>query len=330
MRAVQLNAYGPPGPDTVVLVDVPTPTPGPGQVAVAVDLSPINPSDLLLIAGHYGYRPPLPTILGAEAVGHVVAVGDDVGRDRLGEQVVIRPTLVDATWREQMVVDDHDAIAVEGDTAQLAMLGINPMTAWAMLFGVVDLPAGARVIQTGANSATAGMVRALARRAGVRLIDIARRPESAAALRDSGAQVVVDGPDVVRRVREILGSDRADLIIDGVGGETTTALAGCLSTGGSVISYTSRSGNPVTVGIADLVFRGLTVHGFWLRNWQASQPADEVTRRYRELAELVADGTLWSPIEATYPLDDIGDALTHAARRDRRGKILLAPNGVRA
>ncbi len=328
MRAVQLTAYGAPGPDTVALVDVPADTPGPGQVAVAVDLAPINPSDLLLIAGHYGYRPALPTILGAEGVGHVVAVGDGVDTGRVGEQVVVRPTLVDATWRQHLVIAADDAIAVEGDAAQLSMLGINPMTAWAMLFGIVDLEPGSWVIQTGASSATAGMVRALAVRAGLRVLDVARRPESVATLSESGATVVADGPDVARAARDVLTGESASLIVDAVGGETTAALAGCLSVGGSVVSYSSRGGKPVSVGIADLVFRGLTVHGFWLRNWQAAQSAEAVAQRYRDLAALVADGTLHSPVEAIHPLDDVTVALEHAARRDRRGKILLAPNGT--
>ncbi len=328
MKAVQLSAYGAPGPDTVTLVDVPADTPGPGQVAVAVDFAPINPSDLLLIAGHYGYRPTLPTILGAEGVGHVVAVGDGVDTDRVGDQVVVRPTLVDATWRQHLVIDADNAIAVAGDAAQLSMLGINPMTAWAMLFGVVDLEPGSWVIQTGASSATAGMVRALAVRTGLRVLDIARRPDSAAALTESGATVVVDGPDVARQARAVLAGERAALIVDGVGGETTAALAGCLDVGGSVVGYSSRGGQPVSIGIADLVFRGLTVHGFWLRNWQASQSAETIAQRYRDLAALVADGTLHSPIEAVHPLDEVAAALDHAARRDRRGKILLAPNGA--
>ncbi len=325
MQALQLNEYGRPGSGVVELVDVPADEPGDGQVVVALDVAAINPSDLLMIAGRYGYRPALPTILGAEGVGHIVAVGPGVDAGRVGEQVLVRPTLVDTTWREQTVIAASDAIAVNGDAMQLAMLGINPMTAWGMLHGFTDLAPGAWVAQTGASSATAGYVRALARRAGLRLVDIVRRPESAAALRESGADLVlVEGPDIASQVGQALGRDTVDLLIDGVGGATTTALASRMSVGGTIISYTSRGGQPVSIDIPDLIFRGLVVRGFWLRNWQDSAPPGTVAERYRELAALVADGTLHATIEATYPLAEFDAALAHAARRDRAGKVLFA------
>ncbi len=325
MHALQLTTYGAATSENIALVDVPATDPGDGQVAVAMDVAPINPSDLLLIAGRYGYRPQLPAILGAEGVGRIVAVGAGVDAGRIGEQVLVLPTLTDTTWREQTVIDATTAIAVDGDPAQLAMLGINPMTAWGMLHGFTDLRPGAWVAQTGASSATAGYVRALARRAGFRLVDIVRRPESAADLRDSGSDVMlVDGPDIAAEVKAALGRDTIDLLIDGVGGPTTTALASRMSVGGTIISYTSRGGQPVSIDIPDLIFRGLVVRGFWLKNWQDSLAPDTLAQHYRELAALVADGALHATIDATYPLVDFDAALTHTARRDRTGKVLFA------
>ncbi|GGG25395.1 trans-2-enoyl-CoA reductase [Rhodococcoides trifolii] len=326
MKALQLNTYGPPGTDTVELVDIDEPRPGAGQVAVAVDFAPINPSDFLLIMGRYGVRPTLPTVLGAEGVGHIVAVGDGVDEARVGEQVLVVPTLKDPTWCETTVVDAGRAIAVEGDPAQLAMLGINPMTAWAMLHGVVDIEPGSWVLQTGATSATAGYVRALAARAGFRLIEVVRRPESVAALREAGAEyVVAEGPDAVGEVRAILGQDTVDLLVDAVGGDGTVALGRVMSPGGHIVTYSSRTGGPVAIGLPDLVFKGVTMHGFWLLNWVQGVHSDRVAEHYRELAGLVADGTLHAAIEATYSLEDFGRAFEHAGRRGRTGKVLFSP-----
>ena len=63
---------------------------------------------------------------------------------------------------------------------------------------------------------------------------------------------------------------------------------------------------------------------YWLNNWLASTPRATVAQTYRELAALVADGTLAAPIEATYPLSDYREAIAHAARNDRSGKVLFA------
>ena len=80
----------------------------------------------------------------------------------------------------------------------------------------------------------------------------------------------------------------------------------------------------MSVSILDLIFRGLSVHGYWLNLWLASTPRETVAETYRELAALVADGTLASPVEATYGLDDYREAIAHAAGSDRSGKVLFA------
>jgi NADPH:quinone reductase-like Zn-dependent oxidoreductase len=75
MQAIQIVAYGNPA-EVLKVVDLPdVGPPAAGEVVIEVEASPINPYDLLLIAGGYGYRPRLPAIMGTERVGRVVAVG---------------------------------------------------------------------------------------------------------------------------------------------------------------------------------------------------------------------------------------------------------------
>ena|ERR1700681_3255177 len=52
-------------------------------------------------------------------------------------------------------------------------------------------------------------------------------------------------------------------------------------------------------------------------------PRDTVAQTYHTLATLVSDGTLAAPIEATYALADYREAIAHAARSDRNGKVLF-------
>ncbi len=167
MKSLELSSFGAPT-DVVELAEVDPADPGPGQLAVSIEAAPINPSDLNLIRGIYGVRPDLPAALGAEGVGRVVAVGDGVDPSRVGTRVLIVPTLEQATWREQSVLDERNAVPVDpdGDPLQLAMLGINPITAYCLLHGYVKLAPGAWVAQTGASSATAGYVLALAKHPG--------------------------------------------------------------------------------------------------------------------------------------------------------------------
>src|SRR6476619_1935128 len=130
MKTLQLSSFGEPT-DVVDLAEIGSVEPGPGQLAVAIEAAAINPSDLMLIRGVYGVRPQPPAAPGAEGVGRVVAVGEGVDSACIGERVLVVPTLEQATWRERTIVDERNAVTVDadGDPLQLAMLGINPITA---------------------------------------------------------------------------------------------------------------------------------------------------------------------------------------------------------
>ena len=326
MKTLQLSSFGEPT-DVVELAEIDPPDPGPGQLEVAIEAAPINPSDLMLIRGIYGVRPELPAALGAEGVGRVIGVGPGVDPARVGERVLLVPTLEQGTWRERTVVDERNAVTVDadGDPLQLAMLGINPITAYCLLHDYVKLAPGAWVAQTGASSATAGYVLALARHAGLRTLNVVRRAASVQSLLDAGADVVlVEGDDLHQQAADAIGDAPLELIVDAVAGEPVAQLAPLLKTGGHIVSYTSRGRQPLSVSILDLIFRGLSVHGYWLVLWLQSTPTETIARIYRELAALVADGTLAAPVEATYALADQREALGRAAQSDRTGKVLFA------
>jgi NADPH:quinone reductase-like Zn-dependent oxidoreductase len=326
MKTLQISRFGAPS-ETVELVEASPSEPGPGQVAVAIEAAPINPSDLLLIGGYYGVRPPLPAALGAEGVGRITAVGDAVNADRIGERVLVVPTLAHATWREQTIVNKSYAVTVAGDAdpLQLAMVGINPMTAHAILHSYRTLQPGAWIAQTGATSATAGYVLALARQAGLRTLNVVRRAEAVRPMLDAGSDgVLVEGGDLQQQAAAAIGDGAFDLIIDAVGGEPVAQLASLAKPGAAIVSYTARDRQPVSIPVGQLIFRGLSVHGFWLMHWLANTPPEIVAQNYRQLADLVADGTLSAPIEATYPLEDYRAAISHAVKQGRKGKVLFA------
>ncbi len=126
MRAVQLTAFGNPV-EGLEYVDIPEPdAPGPNQVLIGVEFSPINPNDLLLVQGIYAFRPVLPTVIGNEGVGRVLAVGPGVENVKVGDRVL--PPLSSFTWRERMVISAGGlfALPADADPQQLAMLAINP------------------------------------------------------------------------------------------------------------------------------------------------------------------------------------------------------------
>jgi NADPH:quinone reductase-like Zn-dependent oxidoreductase len=216
-------------------------------------------------------------------------------------------------------------VDLDGDPLQLAMLGINPITAYCILHGYVKLAPGAWVAQTGASSATAGYVLALAKHAGLRTLNVVRREESVKPLLDAGADVVlVEGADLTEQAADAIGDASLELILDAVAGEPVAQLASLLKIDGQIISYTARGRQPLSIPVVDLIFRSLSLHGYWLNLWLQRTPQATVAETYHELARLVADGTLAAPVEATYALADYHEAMTHATRNDRHGKVLFA------
>lgn len=151
MRAAMIKAFGEPA-EVLELVDVPEPAgPPAGEALVGVEYAPINMNDLYLIQGAFPVRPSLPSIVGNEGVGRVLAVGSGVEHLRVGDRVLI--PLYAFSWRERLVVPAAGLFNLpDADPRQLAMLGINPPTASLLLDEASDLKPGDWVVQNAANS----------------------------------------------------------------------------------------------------------------------------------------------------------------------------------
>jgi NADPH:quinone reductase-like Zn-dependent oxidoreductase len=318
MRAVQLTAYGNPV-EGLKLVDIPAPdAPGPNQVLIGVEFSPINPSDLLLAKGIYALRPALPTVIGNEGVGRVLDVGPGVRNVKVGDRVLA--PLSSFTWRERMVIsaDGLFALPPDADPRQLAMLAINPPTAALLLSEYVNLKPGEWVVQNAANSGVGRWVIAFAKRRGLKTVNIVRRPELVPELEAIGGDVVVvESPDVSERIKAAVGHAELRLALDGVSGPATGVLAATLSPRGTLVSFAAMSSNPMSISPLDVIFKPVTVRGFFMGH---PEFAAKLAPSAAQAAEMIASGQVHIPVAATYALSSIKEAVAHA---QRGGKILL-------
>lgn len=329
IKAVRYSQLGK-ADDVAELVDLPDPgQPKDGEALIDVEASPINPADLLQFEGKYGATPPtLPVMAGGEGVGIVREVGPGVTHLKAGDRVLLL-FAGRGNWRNSLIAKAAKLFALPPgvDPLQVAMLTVNPPTAMLMLQNFAALKSGDWVIQNAANSGVGHSVIALAKRRGLRSINVVRRAELAADLQAMGADsVLVDGPDLPTRVKSLTGADALPkLAIDAVAGEATGRLAQSLAEGGVVVNYGMLSGQPCAMPPGDVVFRDISLRGFWLARWFVTAGADEMRKVYGELTKLIAAGTIHVAVEATYPLERIKDALAHAARSGRKGKILITP-----
>lgn len=325
MLAAQVRAFGPPE-QAIEVVEQPDPgAPGADEVVVETELVPINPADLLNLEGKYGAKPPaLPMTPGAEGVGRIAKAGSAVRHVKPGDRVLLPGP---GTWRERIKAPGKAVFALPDgvDPKQLAMLRVNPPTAYLMLHQFVAPKPGQWVIQNAANSGVGHCLIRLARQAGVKTVNVVRREELVKPLQAFGGDVVLtDGPNLDKRARAAIGEASLPLAIDAVGGAGTQRLARCVSDGGIVVNYGLLSGEPCMVDGRETVFRDVSLRGFWLRKWFTDTPPAQIAALYRELAGKVADGTLTVEVEAVYPMRKIKEAVAHAARGGRSGKILVS------
>ena len=321
MQAIQIEAFGNPA-EVMKVVDIPdVGAPDSGEVVIALEASPINMSDLLMISGRYGYRPKLPCVVGTEGVGRVIAVGGGVTHLKEGDRTLV-PYPAPA-WAERIKADAGRLRSLPaGDVNQLAMLGINPPTAYLMLTGFVTLPAGSWVIQNSANSGVGRALIAIAKSLGIKTVNVVRRDDVVAELKAIGGDVVlVDGPDLAKRVAAETGKAPIALAVDGVADTSTTNLMGCLAEKGVLVFYSAISGKPFVGPAPSLIFRDVSMRGFWLANWFRDAKPDQITQMYDRLAPLVISGAIHAPVAGTYHFSQIGEAVAVAARN--RGKALF-------
>ncbi len=328
MKFAQLNAFGTPSQVVDCLEGEDPSEPGPGEVLVEVLACPINPAELLIIEGAYASKPPLPARLGIEGAGRVLAVGEGVADLAPGDVVM---SLGRANWAQRLLLKAGEVIKAppETDIAQLAMLKVNPATALMMLRDYVDLAPGDWVIQNAANSGVGVNLIRLASALGLKSVNGVRRESLIAPLQAIGADVVLlDGPDLAERAAEESGGAAIALAIDAVAGSATERLADCLAEDGTVVNYGLLSGQPCQLRADQTVFKGITLTGFWLAKQMRAMTPERLTALYGALLPHIADGSLQVEVEATYGLDEVKQALDHAGREGRGGKVLITPNGA--
>jgi NADPH:quinone reductase len=324
MRSLILNRFGDPS-EVLALEEVPTPEPGPGEVRVRLAARPINPSDVLTVRGQYGRRPTLPATPGYESAGTIDAVGAGVVDWTVGQRVI--PLGVQGTWQESIIAPEKALMATpEGlpDRIACQMLA-NPLTAHLLLFALLDAKAGDWVVQTAAGSTLGQLMIQLAKLNGINLINVIRSRRGVDALKAAGAEhiVVTEDEDMLARFTAITGKTPVTKAVDAVAGETGAKLASALGFGATLIVYGSLSMAPMPIEAGRLIFRGLTIKGFWLIDWFRTTTKEVRDKTLGDVAKLLASGQLVPPIEAEYDLADVQAAIAHSERPGRTGKIIL-------
>jgi NADPH:quinone reductase-like Zn-dependent oxidoreductase len=344
MKSVQFDHYGEPT-DVLTVREQPVPEPAEGEARVRIVASPVNPSELSFVRGHYasvqpdfpasvGFegvrKPDFPASVGFEGVGIVETVGPQV-QGLVPGQRVAAINAEGGNWAEYAVVPEDVLFPVPDDIPdeQVACFFVNPVAAILMLRHVLAVPKGEWLLQSAATSELGRMIIRLAKHDGIRTMNIVRRREAAAELERLGADAVIvstEGP-IDEQVRRIVGPQGVKYAIDPVVGETGTQMYQALGDDGRMLVYGSLTKEPIRVG-ADprFILAGRRIlEVYW--TWYWFPRLDEAARRQlvQEIVALMREGVLLTSIGRTFALDDVGAAVAESEATGRQGKVLLTP-----
>lgn len=220
MKAIAALGPSPEHPDGVLLdTTVPfPPLPGPRDLRVRVEAVAINPVDLKV----RGSLPPEgpPRVLGWDAAGVVEAVGEAVERFGVGDAVMFAGALNRPGCQAQSVLVDARLAGRKPaplSFAEAAALPLTGLTAWESLFERLGLDpwggdGGRTLLILGGAGGVGSLAIQLARRAGLRVIASASRPESQAWVERLGAEAVVDHSQPLGPQLDALGLDMVEAI----------------------------------------------------------------------------------------------------------------------
>lgn len=325
MRCALHAAFGDPA-EVLKPGDAPMPDVAPGQVRVRMQLSPIHHHDLWTVRGQYGYKPPLPAIAGSEAFGIVDALGEGVSGLNVGQRVATAS--VRGAWAEYFVVPASAVVPMPEtiDDTTAAQLLAMPLSAL-LLLETLDVVRGQWIVQNAANGAVGKALAMLAQARGVHVLSLVRREDGVAEMAENGIDNVVCTAEEgwKQRARALMGEARPRAAVDSVGGAASAVLSGLLGEGGVLVSFGSMTGEPMQLHSGDLIFKQLTVKGFWGIPASKALSAEQRRCLIGELMQRAAQGELRLPVAATYPLERIVDAVRESVAVGRGGKVLLRP-----
>ncbi len=322
MRAVLCTKFG--GPELLEIGEVDPPALGAKDIRVAAVAAGVNFGDTTMVSGAFPVQPPLPFVLGGEAAGEVIEVGESVERFKTGDRVMTLS--IPGCFAEQVVVPETSAQPVPDGMGFEAAAGFTIAygTAYYALIKRSHLQAGEVLLVLGATGGTGLAVVEVGRAAGAEVIAVGSNDEKLQQAAKQGAAHLInyEREQIAEKVMEITGGRGANVIFDGVGGEAFKQALGCIAGGGRLASVGAASGEIPEVSVLALMAADCDLIGISCGAYAARDPS-AFAEDFEQLGSWYVEGKLNPHISATFPLEQVADALNVLVTRKVIGKVVL-------
>ena len=323
-KAIRFNHVG--GPEVLHFEDLPERQPGPGEVQLKVEAVGLNRAESMYYHGLYMEQVNLPSGLGYEAVGKVIAVGPEVDPTLIGKRFGTIPGFS----MNQYPVLAEEAVVPAGVLAAVpcsfsavegAAVWMQYCTAYGALVPFGKVAAGDFVIITAASSSVGLAAIQIVKVEGGTSIATTRTSAKRDQLIALGADhvIVTEDEDLVARVQSITGGKGARIVFDPVGGDYINTLAQATANGGTIFLYGMLSGKPTPFPLATF---GRTVGMFGYTFGELRGTPDwETMKKY--IYDRLADGSFKPKIARSFPFDQTVEAYRYLESNEQIGKIVI-------
>ncbi|MEK3934485.1 zinc-binding dehydrogenase [Sporosarcina sp. FSL W7-1349] len=331
MKAIVLRETG--GPNQVRYEEVEVPTPKSDEVVIRLKYAALNRRDLWITYGMYpGMQ--LPSILGSDGAGEVVAVGDQVTNIQTGSAVVINPSLnwgesrvhyspehrtlgmpSDGTFAEYVTVAAENVYAKPDHLSweEAAAVPLAGLTAYRALMYRGSLQEGENVLIPGIGGGVAltALQIAVAHGANVYVTSSSDAKLEKAKQLGAAGGVNYRSDNWVKEMKKLMGG--ADLVIDGIGGENFNHMVALANPAGRIVNYGATMGPIKELVLPRIFFKHLDIRGTTM-----GSPED-----FKEMLQFFEEHRVSPYIEQSFPLEAAADALVYMEKGENFGKITL-------
>ena len=330
MQVLQLTA-----PNQLNVVDLPAPEPAAGEVVVTLQAAALNHRDVWIKLGQYaGLK--YPARPGSDGAGIVTALGEGVGSEWLGGEVVINPSFGwgpseaahgpefailglprDGTLAQQIAVPAGQLSAKPAHLSwqEAAALPLAGLTAYRALFARAQLRAGEKVMVSGIGGGVALLALQFAVAQGAEVWVTSSSPEKIAKAVALGARggfdYTVDG--WAKAAAEKIPGGGFDVIVDSAGGPGFDHLIDLAASGARIVFFGATRGNPTALPMRKLFWLNISLFGSTM-----GSPAD-----WRAMLEFVALHRIVPVVSDVFPLAHASEAFDLMENGGQFGKIVV-------
>ena len=242
MKAAVLVANGAPQ-KAFEIREMPNPRPDAGQVSVDVEAFGLNFADVMARLGLYRDCPPLPAIIGYEAVGRVSALGPGVEGFAKGQRVLAFTRF--GAYATKVVTDVNGVVPIPDDmpASEAAALATQYVTAWFAAEYITRIYEGEHVLIHAAAGGVGTALVQLAKHKGCIIYGTAGSPQKLDYLRQQGVHYPINyrTSNFADEVKKVSPSGKLDVVFDPIGGKSVKLGFGLLRGGGRIVCYGAAS-----------------------------------------------------------------------------------------